>query len=115
MRATTFSRRQASFSDDVAYEDRSARLRTALDADGQWLPTVLVKADEKLRQLRKQQPDAGGLVIAIDQDHARACAALLERWTGERPAIALSYTVAGAGTPDDDSPTACRTRKARRF
>ncbi len=84
------SHREASFSDDVASEDRSARLRTALDADGQWLPTVLVKADEKLRQIRRQQPDAGGLVIAIDQDHARACAALLERWTGERPAVALS-------------------------
>ncbi|MDG1366266.1 MAG: DEAD/DEAH box helicase [Acidimicrobiales bacterium] len=82
--------KEASFSDDLAREDRSARLRTALDADGQWLPTVLVKADEKLRQLRKQQPDAGGLVIAIDQDHARACAALLERWTGEAPALALS-------------------------
>ena len=82
--------KEASFSDDVAREDRSARLRTALDADGQWLPTVLVKADEKLRQIRRQQPDAGGLVIAIDQDHARACAALLERWTGEAPAIALS-------------------------
>lgn len=82
--------KEASFADDVAREDRSARLRTALDADGQWLPTVLVKADEKLRQIRKQQPDAGGLVIAIDQDHARACAALLERWTGEAPAIALS-------------------------
>ncbi len=82
--------KEASFSDDLAREDRSARLRTALDADGQWLPTVLVEADEKLRQLRKQQPDAGGLVIAIDQDHARACAALLERWTGEAPALALS-------------------------
>ncbi|MEC7968226.1 MAG: DEAD/DEAH box helicase [Actinomycetota bacterium] len=84
------SKKEASFSDDIASEDRGARLRTALDADGQWLPTVLVKADEKLRQIRKKQPDAGGLVIAIDQDHARSCAALLERWTGEAPAIALS-------------------------
>ena len=84
------SHKEASFADEVAREDRSARLRTALDIDGQWLPTVLVKADEKLRQIRRQQPDAGGLVIAIDQDHARGVAALLERWTGEAPAIALS-------------------------
>ena len=82
--------KQAAFSDDVAQEDRGARLRTALDANGEWLPTVLVRADEKLRQIRKQQSDAGGLVIAIDQAHARACAALLERWTGEAPAVALS-------------------------
>lgn len=84
------SHKEATFADDVAREDRGARLRTALDVDGQWLPTVLVKADEKLRRLRRQQPDAGGLVIAIDQDHARGVAALLERWTGEAPAIALS-------------------------
>lgn len=82
--------KQAAFSDDVTQEDRGARLRTALDANGEWLPTVLVRADEKLRQIRKQQSDAGGLVIAIDQAHARACAALLERWTGEAPAVALS-------------------------
>ena len=82
--------KHAAFSDDVTQEDRGARLRTALDANGEWLPTVLVRADEKLRQIRKQQPDAGGLVIAIDQAHARACAALLERWTGEAPAVALS-------------------------
>lgn len=84
------SHKEASFSDDVAYEDRGARLRTALDAQGQWLPTVLVKADEQLRRIRETHPDAGGLVIAIDQEHARACANLLHRWTGEMPAIALS-------------------------
>jgi len=84
------SHKEAAFSDDLGREDRSARLRTALDVDGQWLPTVLVKADEKLRRLRRVQPDAGGLVITIDQDHARGVAALLERWTGVAPALAVS-------------------------
>jgi hypothetical protein len=35
-------------------------------------------------------PDAGGLVIATDQDAARAYAALLRRVTGETPALVLS-------------------------
>ena len=84
------SHKEASFGDEVAKEDRGARLRTALSAEGEWLSTVLTRADEKLRQIRRTAPDAGGLVITIDQDHARAVAALLERWTGEAPAVAVS-------------------------
>jgi superfamily II DNA or RNA helicase len=84
------SLKEAGFSDDLGTEDRSARLRTALDVDGDWLSTVLVKADERLRQIRRQSPDAGGLVIAMDQEHARGIARLIEKWTGETPALAVS-------------------------
>lgn len=84
------SLKEASFGDDLDQEDRSARLRTALSVDGDWLSTVLVKADDRLRSIRRQSPDAGGLVIAMDQDHARGIADLLARWTGERPALAVS-------------------------
>ena len=83
------SKKEASFSDDIASEDRGARLRTALDADGQWLPTVLVKADEKLRQIRKSNP----MPVASSSPSTRTTPGpvpLLERWTGEAPAIALS-------------------------
>lgn len=84
------SLKEASFGDDLGQEDRSARLRTALDVDGDWLSTVLVKADERLRSIRRQSPDAGGLVIAMDQEHARGISRLLERWTGETPSLAVS-------------------------
>ncbi len=84
------SHKEAAFGDEVTREDRGARLRTALAAEGDWLPTVLTRADEKLRQIRRTSPDAGGLVITIDQDHARGVASLLQRWTGEKPAIAVS-------------------------
>ena len=82
--------KEASFGDDLDKEDRSARLRTALSVEGDWLSTVLVKADERLRSIRRQSVDAGGLVIAMDQEHARGIADLLERWTGETPALAVS-------------------------
>ena len=84
------SLKEASFGDDLDQEDRSARLRTALSVEGDWLSTVLVKADERLRSIRRQSPEAGGLVIAMDQEHARDIANLLERWTGKRPALAVS-------------------------
>jgi hypothetical protein len=40
--------------------------------------------------VRKNVPDAGGLVIASDQDSARAYADLLGRISGEKPTVVLS-------------------------
>jgi superfamily II DNA or RNA helicase len=40
--------------------------------------------------VRKNVPDAGGLVIATDQDSARAYAAVLGRIAGEKPTVVLS-------------------------
>ncbi len=68
---------RASFADELARDQVSARLRTALSLDGDWLPTVLGQAHDRLRQIRSDQRDAGGLVIAIDQEHAHGIARLL--------------------------------------
>jgi superfamily II DNA or RNA helicase len=80
---------RASFSDELARDQASLRLRTALSLDGDWLPTVLAQADERLQRIRTDpaegQPDAGGLVIATDQDHAQGIARLLRDRLG-RPA-----------------------------
>jgi len=84
------SHKEAGFDDDIDPEERGARLRTALSVDGEWLPTVITKADEQLRRIRRTSPEAAGLVIAIDQEHARGIASMIERRTGERPAVALS-------------------------
>jgi superfamily II DNA or RNA helicase len=65
-------------------------LRTALDPQGAWMPSVLAAADTRLTEVRRHVPDAGGLVIASDQDSARAYAALLRQVTGERPVLVLS-------------------------
>ncbi|HLN78629.1 MAG TPA: DEAD/DEAH box helicase [Nocardioidaceae bacterium] len=65
-------------------------LRTALDPKGSWMPSVLEAADRRLAEVRRHVPDAGGLVIASDQDSARAYAALLKEITGTRPVVVLS-------------------------
>ncbi|TDP41509.1 superfamily II DNA or RNA helicase [Nocardia ignorata] len=89
---------------DSAGEEHTARLgeplsaeqtarawRTALDPAGDWISAVLRAADTRLRQLRSSGiPDAGGLVIATDQERARDYAELLEHISGERPALVLS-------------------------
>jgi superfamily II DNA or RNA helicase len=68
---------RATFADELARDQGSARLRTALSLDGDWLPTVLGQAHGRLREIRRQQPDAGGLVIATDQEHAQGIVRLL--------------------------------------
>ena len=65
-------------------------LRTALDPGGAWMPAVLTAADRRLTEVRRHVPDAGGLVIATDQDKARAYAGLLATITGEKPTVVLS-------------------------
>lgn len=80
----------ARFADVLPDNQVSERLNTALDVNGEWLPRVLREADEKLRFLRREDPSAGGLVIAKDTYHADAIADLLARITGEYPMVAHS-------------------------
>jgi superfamily II DNA or RNA helicase len=69
----------ATFDDALDRTAASQRLRTALSPDGEWLPTVLDQANEQLHRLRADDPRAGGLVIAMDVDHAKAVARLLHQ------------------------------------
>ena len=46
------------------------------------MPSVLRAADQRLTEVRKGIPDAGALVIASDQDSARAYAKLIREITG---------------------------------
>ncbi len=64
--------------------------RTALDPNGEWIPSVLAAADKRLTEVRRAVPDAGGLVIASDQTDARAYAGHLARVTGQSPTVVLS-------------------------
>ena len=64
--------------------------RTALDPKGEWVSAVLAAADRRLTEVRRHLPDAGALVIASNQTHARAYAKVLTSLTGEPPTLVLS-------------------------
>jgi superfamily II DNA or RNA helicase len=78
------------FDDDLDRARANQRLRTALSADGQWMASVLEDAHRRLLEVRRTQPDAGGLVICMDVEHARAIAELIERRWRIRPTVATS-------------------------
>lgn len=81
----------ARLGEETLTKDMTAQAwRTALDPEGEWIPSVLAAADRRLSEVRRTVPDAGGLVIATDQADAWAYAAHLRRLTGEAPAVVLS-------------------------
>ena len=81
----------ARLGEPLTAEQNARAWRTALDPTGEWIPAVLQAADTRLSQLRNQGiPDAGGLVIATDQESARAYAKILERISGQNPTVVLS-------------------------
>jgi len=80
----------ASFEDEIGRTLASQRLRTALDIEGDWLPGVLLKAHRQVMHLRGADPRAAGMVIAMDQDHARGIARLLRDRAGVRATVATS-------------------------
>jgi superfamily II DNA or RNA helicase len=80
----------ATFDDELTREQANQRLRTALSLEGQWLPAVLEQANERLMALREHHPEAGGLVIAMDQEHAHGIARLLRERHGVRAVVAIS-------------------------
>ncbi len=80
----------ATFEDDIKTSEWGARLRTALSPDGEWIRVVLGRAHDKLSEIRTSHPNAGGLVIATDHEHARSIAELLKSRHGVTARIALS-------------------------
>ncbi|MDQ1722117.1 MAG: hypothetical protein QOI26_1851 [Pseudonocardiales bacterium] len=81
----------ASLTDAGTKSTEQAAWRTALDPKGDWVPHVIAAMDERLTQLRQSgMPDAAGLVLASDQEDARAYASIVQRVTGEKPYLILS-------------------------
>lgn len=81
---------EATFDDPLVSSLANQRLRTALSVDGEWLPAVLREAVVRLSEVRRVQSDAGGLAIAIDQEHARGIASLLRRDFHVSPTVVTS-------------------------
>jgi len=81
----------ASLSESATRTTEAIAWRTALDPRGQWVPHVIAAMDERISHLRAHgTPDAAGLVLASDQDDARAYARIVAEVTGETPEVILS-------------------------
>jgi superfamily II DNA or RNA helicase len=81
----------ASLSGQETRRAEAAAWRTALDPRGKWVPHVLAAMDDRIAHLRAAgMSDAAGLVLASDQDDARAYAELAEQVTGHPATLIVS-------------------------
>ncbi|HEY7045976.1 MAG TPA: DEAD/DEAH box helicase family protein [Jatrophihabitantaceae bacterium] len=81
----------ASLSEGGTKRTEATAWRTALNPNGKWVPHVIAAMDERISHLRETgMSDAAGLVLASDQDDARAYAEIVERVTGEAPLVIVS-------------------------
>jgi len=81
----------ASLSEGGTKRTEATAWRTALNPNGKWVPHVIAAMDERISHLRETgMNDAAGLVLASDQDDARAYAEIVERVTGEAPLVIVS-------------------------
>ncbi len=80
----------ASFQDELTRDGVSQRLRAALSLEGEWLSHVIEQAHERLMYLRDSHPQAGGLVIAMDQEHAHGIARLMRSRFGVKADVVVS-------------------------
>jgi superfamily II DNA or RNA helicase len=87
----------ATFDDPLTRDLSNQRLRTALDTGGEWLPSVLVQAHAQLAHLRRSDPTAGGLIIAMDQEHAHAIVEIMHDRLKVVPIVATSDDPAASG------------------
>ncbi len=81
---------EVSFADHLLHTTASRRLRAALDPQSGWIRRMLVDAHDMLLETRHEHPEAGGLLVAADQDHARQLAKVLASVSGSRPTVVLS-------------------------
>ncbi|MGV8847792.1 DEAD/DEAH box helicase [Tessaracoccus sp.] len=89
--------------------------RTALAPTGEWISAVLQAADTRLTEVRRHVPDAGGLVIASNQNQARAYARILASFSGEDPCVVLSDNTRASARIDDFAGSTARWMVAVRM
>lgn len=81
-----------SFADILDDAKSSERLKTALDPNGDFLKQMIIDANNKLTEIREREyhTDAAGLILAVDQKHAKQIAELVGKLIGQKPIVVTS-------------------------
>ena len=81
----------ADLGDDSSRAVEDAAWRTALDPAGGWVAHVIAAIDDRVSHLRASgMPDAAGLLLASDQEAAKAYAGIVTKITKEKPLVIVS-------------------------
>lgn len=89
------ARLRHTFDDALGERQSRQRLRAAL-RDSRWVGAVLGRAHAILASLRRTDPDAAGLIVAVNERHARWIANRMQQVLGIYPVV-VTYVDAAAG------------------
>lgn len=99
------NRRAAAFAASVTQPDEAALLTSLYQPRGNWITSVMRRADDELTRLREEMPDVGAVLIAERRDQAKAYAAALSTISGQ-----LVEVVVSDDTDTDEDPAAIIAR-----
>jgi len=103
----------ATFEAALMKQRSSERLRAAL-YDAGWVSEVLVRANGTLEKLRRTDRDAGGIIVCIDEAHARWVAGVMAEALGFHPTVVVSADAAAGAKikrfTDGGDPWLCAVR-----
>lgn len=78
---------------DIPLEEANEGFRLMLAPDSQLVKSLIEQSHQRLMDIRQHKPDAGGLVLCMDQGHARAIASVMREITGTYPDVVVSDKV----------------------
>jgi superfamily II DNA or RNA helicase len=103
----------ATFEAALAKQRSSERLRAAL-YDASWVSEVIVRANGTLEKLRRTDRDAGGIIVCIDEAHARWVSSVMAEALGFHPTVVVSADAAAGAKikrfTDGTDPWLCAVR-----
>lgn len=77
--------------EEMSKEQEQNAWRALLSPKGQWIPHVLLAADERLEAIRNAGiKDAGAMILAANQEDAREYAKIIRRLCKTKPTVILS-------------------------
>lgn len=87
LRGTSFISATAS---TVDKNQQAALMRTLYQENQSWMTSLMTDADNELKRMREEKPNAGGLIVASDIEKAEAYAVMIERITNEKASVVHS-------------------------
>jgi type I site-specific restriction endonuclease len=79
-----------SLNSETSDDDAAFALRNVLNASGDYVSSVIQQANKQLLSIREYIPDAAAMAACMDTRHAEHIADVINRVTGQSPAIIVS-------------------------
>lgn len=91
---------EADFGTELNQRQSAERLRMTMNPNGEWLRKVITDASQRLDEMRKDDPTAGGLIVTRDVAHAKQVACVVADVTGKTPTVVTSDEIDSAAQID---------------